>query len=196
MRRTFSLGLSCIGVSLLLTAGCQTRQPQDEYRPTATIKDLMDSLVDPSADFLFDSVATIITATGTEERAPRTDEEWTNVRRAAIRLIEATNLLVMPGRHVAKPGEKSENPEVELGPEEIEALINKDRTAWTNLAHGLNDAAMLALKAIEARDVQGLSAAGEKIDAACESCHLRYWYPNQEEQFKKVLERQPQDIRR
>ena len=161
MRRTFSLGLSCIGVSLLLVAACQTRQPQDEYRPTATIKDLMDSLVDPSGDFLFDSVATIITATGTEERAPRTDEEWTNVRRAAIRVIEATNLLVMPGRHVAKPGEKSDNPEVELGPEAIEALINKDRTTWTNLAHGLNDAAMLAFKAIEARDAQGLSTAGE-----------------------------------
>ena len=78
----------------------------------------------------------------------------------------------------------------------IEALINKDRTTWTNLAHGLNDAAMLAFKAIEARDVQGLATAGEKIDEACESCHLRYWYPNQEEQLKKVLERQPQDIRR
>jgi len=188
--------LSCLGVSLLLVAACQTRQPRDEYRPTATIKDLMDSLVDPSGDFLFDSVATIITASGTEERAPRTDEEWTNVRRAAIRLIEATNLLVMPGRHVAKPGEKSENPEVELGPEAIEALINKDRTTWTNLAHGLNDAAMLAFKAIEARDVQGLATAGEKIDGACESCHLRYWYPNQEEQLKKALERQHLDIKR
>jgi len=107
----------------------------------------MDSLVDPSGDFLFDSVATIVTARGTEERAPRTDEEWTSVRRAAIRIMEATNLLLMPGRHVAKPGEKSDNPEVESGPEAIEALINKDRTAWTNLAHGLNDAAMLALQA-------------------------------------------------
>ena len=100
------LWLSCLGVLLALGAGCQTRRPQDEYRPTATIKDLMDSLVDPSGDFLFDSVATIVTASGTEERAPRTDEEWTSVRRAAIRIMEATNLLLMPGRHVAKPGGK------------------------------------------------------------------------------------------
>ena len=190
------LWLSCIGVLLLLAAACQTGQPDPGYRPTATIKDLMDSLVDPSGDFLFDSVATIVSASGTEERAPHTDEEWTNVRRAAIRVIEATNLLVMPGRHVAKPGEKSDNPEVELGPEAIEGLINKDRTAWTNLAHGLNDAATLAFQAIEAKNASALSNAGEKMDTACENCHLRYWYPNQEEQLKKALERQPQDIKR
>jgi uncharacterized protein with PIN domain len=34
------------------------------------------------------------------------------------------------------------------------------------------------------------------MDTACENCHLIYWYPNQEEQLKKALERQPQDIKR
>ena len=67
--------LFCLGVSLLLAAACQTRQPQPEYRTTATIKDIMDSMVDPNADFLWESVATIVTTAGTEERAPRTDEE-------------------------------------------------------------------------------------------------------------------------
>jgi hypothetical protein len=139
----------------------------------------MDSMVDPNADFLWDSVATIVTAAGTEERAPRTDEEWITLRKRAIPLIEATNLLQMPGRHVAKPGEKSENPGIELGPEEIEAAINQDRAAFINFAHGLHDAVAPALKAIESKDVQGLSDAGEKIDTACENCHLKYWYPNQ-----------------
>jgi len=176
--RTF-VWLFCAGVSLFLVAACQARQPQTEYRPTATIKDIMDSLVDPSADVLWDSVATVVTKAGTEERAPRTDEEWKNVHRNAVRLVEATNLLLIPGRHVAKPGEKSENPGIELGPEEIETVINQDRAAFINFAHGLHDAAVPALKAIEAKDVQGLSDAGEKIDTACENCHLKYWYPNQ-----------------
>src|SRR5207244_3797108 len=124
--------LSCVGVSLFLAAACQSRQPQPqaEYRPSATIKDIMDSLVDPSADALWESVATEVTVAGIDERQPRTDEEWANVRRNAIRLVEATNLLQMPGRHVAKPGEKSENPGIELGPEEIERIINQDRAAF------------------------------------------------------------------
>ncbi|MNC98622.1 hypothetical protein D3C83_166460 [compost metagenome] len=34
-----------------------------------------------------------------------------------------------------------------------------------------------AFDAIEARNVQGLSEAGEALDVACENCHKVYWYP-------------------
>ena len=54
-----------------------------EFRTTATVKDIMDSIVDPSADYLWDSVATIVTRAGTEERRPRTSDDWKNVRRRA-----------------------------------------------------------------------------------------------------------------
>ena len=46
------------------------------------------------------------------------------------------------------------------------------------IAYGLQDAGAEALKAIEAKDAEGLSNAGGDIDAACESCHVKYWYPN------------------
>ncbi len=148
-----------------------------EFRTTATIKDIMDSIVDPSADYLWDSVATIVTRKGTEEKRPRTPEDWKNVRRRAIALAEATNLIIMDGRKVAHPGEQSENPGIELGPEEIQGLIDADRATLIERAHGLHDAAMKALAAIDKKDVDGLSDAGETIDEACEQCHLKYWYP-------------------
>jgi hypothetical protein len=171
--------LFLVGVSLLVAAACSRPSTQREspFRPTSTIKDLMDSMVDPSADLLWDSVATIVSASGTEEKAPRTDEDWAKVRHSAITLVEATNLLLMDGRRVARPGEKAENPKVELGPEEIEMVIGQDRQAFINLAHALNDAGMAALKGIDAKDVKGLFEAGEAIDTACENCHLKYWYP-------------------
>jgi hypothetical protein len=177
MRRFSFLFLA--SATVFVVVACNRTQPpaSSEFRPTSTIKDLMDSLVDPSADALWDSVATVVSAAGTEERQPRTPEEWANVRRRAISLVEATNLLIMEGRHVAKPGEKAENEEVELGPEEIEKLINGDRATWVMNAHALNDAAMVALKAIDAKNAAGLLDAGEGIDTACENCHLKYWYP-------------------
>jgi hypothetical protein len=147
-------------------------------RPVATIKDIMDSIVDPSADALWHSVATVSSAKGIEDRQPRTDEEWANVRRDAIRLVEASNLLVLEGRHVARPGEKAENSGVELEPEKIEKLINDDRHAFVELAHGLQDSALPALTAIDAKNADALLAAGAAIDRACESCHLKYWYPD------------------
>jgi hypothetical protein len=158
------------------------------FRPTSTIKDIMDSLVDPSADFLWDSVATIVSAAGTEERQPKTPEEWTNVRRHAIALIEATNLLMMEGRHVAKPGEKAENEEVELGPEEIEKLINEDRTTWVNNAHALYDAAMIALKAIDAKSAGASTRA--KVSTPCENRHRILVSTEQAGENKEGPERQ------
>jgi hypothetical protein len=106
------------GISLLLIGACQKQPPEPEYEVTATVKDVMDAMVDPIADVLWESVATIVTSAGTEERAPKSDEDWARVRRGAITLVEATNLLRMPGRRIARPGEKSENPNIELEPEE------------------------------------------------------------------------------
>ena len=81
----------------------QQTQPSPEYRLTASIQELMDGIIDPSADVLWDSVAYIATTKGVEDRQPRTDEEWKAVRNSAITLIEAANLLSMPGRQVATP---------------------------------------------------------------------------------------------
>ena len=166
-----------LGLVIIFAAACRARQPEPEYRPSTTIKDIMDSIVDPSADTLWESVKTVVTTAGVEEMAPQTDEDWKNVRRSAVRLVEATNLLLIPGRHVARPGEKSENPGIELGPEEIQHRIDADRSAWMALAHGLHDAALPAINAIEAKDASRLFEAGAQIDAACESCHRKYWYP-------------------
>ena len=149
-----------------------------EYMPSSTIKDLMQFVLDPSADAVWLSVTTIITAAGTVETMPKTDEDWAKVRSGAITLIEGANLLMMPGRHVARPGEKSEAPGVELEPAEMEALINKDRAGWNSRAKALGEAGLEVLKAIDAKDPQKVFDLGEQIEAACENCHQNYWYPN------------------
>jgi hypothetical protein len=198
MRPIAFWGLCAVGAALIVAVACsapqQTAAPAAakpetaaaEFRTTATIKDIMDSVVDPSADYLWDSVATIVSRKGTEERRPRTDMEWKEVRRRAVALVEATNLLIMDGRKVARPGEKSENPGIELGPEDIQALIDADRASLIKFAHGLHDAGVKALAAIDKKDADALSDSGEAIDEACEQCHLKYWYPpNTPEILKK-----------
>lgn len=82
----------------------------------------MDSMGDPVVDVVWNSVATVISATGVEERAPGSDEECLAIRRSAITLMEATNSLQVPGL-IAKQGEKSANQKIELEPEEIQANV-------------------------------------------------------------------------
>ena len=96
----FAAGTACSG----------SRPAEPELLKTATIKDIMDSMVDPSGEFLFDSVAQIADEHGITEKAPHSDEEWKEVRRHVIQLVEAPNLLVMKGRQVARTDEKADNP--------------------------------------------------------------------------------------
>ena len=76
---------------LMVTACSKTSPPAQVLTPAATIKDIMDSLVDPSAEFLFESVAEIADEQGVREKAPQTDEEWKEVRMRAIALVERQN---------------------------------------------------------------------------------------------------------
>ena len=166
--------------TLLCVAGGCSRQgpPGPELATSATIKDLMDAMVDPSAEYLFENIVEIVDEKGIIDKTPKTDDEWKEVRRRALMLVEAPNLLVAPGRKVAQPGDKAEYPEVELGAEQIQRLIDDDRDAFVRRARRLQDAAALALKAIDARDKTELFSKLEDVDKACESCHLHYWYPN------------------
>ena len=190
MRKLFSVGVVLCLAALVLTAACQQKPAQTqtaakpaadaaEYFPTATVKDLMQSVVDPSADVVWGSVTTVQDSKGAHDKAPMTDAEWTAVRHGAIALTEAANLLMVPGRHVARPGEKSETPGVELEPSEMEELINKDVPAFHKRARALHEAGVAVLAAIDAKDANKVFEVGEQIERACEGCHSQYWYPNE-----------------
>jgi hypothetical protein len=182
--RTATLLLSITPI-LIVGTGCG--QPQPEYRTAITIKVIMNSIIDPNADYLWGSVSVTSTAKGFVEKAPRTKEDWDEERRHAISLMEAANLLQIPGRPVALPGEKANDPRVEEPPEVIRTLIDSDRANWTRYTHGLYDAGLLMLRAIDAKDVPAFQAAGEDVDKACELCHVHYWYPHQFDRHDKSV---------
>ncbi|HEY9466176.1 MAG TPA: hypothetical protein VIR54_23940 [Vicinamibacterales bacterium] len=175
----------CVAVAV---GSCQSNQPapaapavdQPPYTTTATVKDIMLHIIDPAGDMVWDSVATVIDKGGIHETMPKTDEEWFKVRSGLIMMIEGSNLLMIPGRKVARPGEKSETPGVELEPSEMDELIAKDRKAWYDRAKALHDIAQSVLEVVDKRDAQKLFDVGEDIDKACENCHRQYWYPNEQ----------------
>jgi hypothetical protein len=144
-------------------------------RGPATVKDVMHSVVDPSGDFLFHSIRTIADDQGVREIAPHTDGEWENVRQRLMVLQDAPNLL--EGRRAARLRDRSKNPEVESQPEEIQELLDADSSDFIRRAQRLRNAASVALKAVDAKDKAALLLGLDGIDKACESCHLRYWYP-------------------
>lgn len=172
------LGLAVLG--LLAPSGLAVAQP-DISRPVyySSIKELMESIVDPSADALWGAVGTVVDKDGIHESFPKTNDEWLDVRRAAVRIMEGGNLLMMPGREAAPPGTKSDTPGVELEPDQIAALIKKNRESFDAYARALQALGAEAVQASDARNVALLMDIGERIDTACENCHQTFWYPPQ-----------------
>ena len=162
------------------------------YATVASIQELMLSIVDPVGDAIFDSVSVSITAAGSKETRPRTDAEWVAVRDKAIQLAEAGNLLKIPGRRVGPlkpiPGIKPETPGPDdLSAAQVEILLKQSRAPFNAFAQKLTDAALIALRAADSRNVDGLYEAGDAIDQACENCHLNYWYPGPNSPVRKAL---------
>ena len=143
----------------------------------SSIKDIMESIVDPSADALWGAVGTVMDKEGTHELLPKTQEEWLDLRRAAVRIIEGGNLLMMPGREAAPVGTKSEAPGVELEPAQVAALIKKKRKDFNAFAKALQVLGLEALQASDAKNVDLLGDIGGRMENVCESCHQTFWYP-------------------
>jgi hypothetical protein len=146
--------------------------------PQASVQEVMDAIVDPAADDIWDAVATTVTRKGTQEHQPRSAQQWQALRRRVITLVESTNLLVIPGRRATQGYVPSEGPGV-LDSKGVQSRIDGGPAAFAVFALNLRQAALGALQAVDARDPQALLRAGGRIDAACEQCHQAYWYPDQ-----------------
>jgi hypothetical protein len=180
--------LVALTVAGSLAACGKTGQPAASSAPiaspvklTAGIQDIMRDMIDPAADFLWESVSSTETAEGVEEKLPRTDEEWAEVRKHALILAESANLLLLDGRHVAREGKQLEDHGTpgNLTAEESEQAIAADRATFVGFGQALHDVGVVFLKAAEERNPQAMMDAGETMDQVCEGCHLKFWYPGQ-----------------
>jgi len=136
------------------------------------IMDVMNAMMVPSSNAVWNAVATVTDATGVHESRPKTDEDWNKVFHAAVELAEVPNLLLVPGRERCIGG----------------AIPLQYRTDFASKARELQEAATFAVIAARKHDVDALSEAGERIDVACDFCHEKYQIvKNDPENWKKVL---------
>jgi hypothetical protein len=148
-----SVALFICGIGFVVAAGRAARAaPPVEIAtttPVATVRQIMNGIVQPAARTVFGAVGTIVSASGTEERAPKNAQEWEEVADSAAALIEAGNLLLMGNRVV-------------------------DKGDWIKMSQAMITAGRKALKAAQARSADDVLAVGEDIYVACDNCHRRY----------------------
>lgn len=134
----------------LAASACSNGNSQlPPFKPIVDTGSLMESFIEPSADVIWLSVGTIVSAAGEEHIRPKTDEEWTKVKNAAVAVSEAGNLLMMEPRA-------------------------RDADEWMRLSKAMIDTGAEAIKAAEAKDPDAVFEAGAQIYAVCSNCHAKY----------------------
>ena len=137
-----------------------------DLAPVVSIKELMNDMIDPASDNIFNAVSTVISAKGIVETTPQTKEDWAKVRSGAVTLAEGVDLLKIP-RAIAPPGDRnaSDGPDAsDLTPEQIKAKIEADPVLWTAKIQALRNINLEVLEIVKRKDVKELSDAGEILD--------------------------------
>ena len=172
-----------LGNAIALAAACTTNREaaapaRTAQVPIGTIRDVMKQIVEESSQALFDAVAVTENAAGTVQSQPSTPEEWDALEHKALQLAEASNLLKVSGRRVARPEEENTSAgPTELPPIQIQAKIAENQALFDRYADDLQNVAKEALGDVKGKNVQALFEVGAKLDVACENCHLEFWYP-------------------
>jgi hypothetical protein len=126
-----------------LAVGCA------QLRSASSVGEIMQTTVDPSARLIWGAVATSVTAAGIEEKYPRSEHEWNELKQAAGRLTEAANRLKKESRA-------------------------EGNSQWMRWSQALADAAAETRAAVDAKSPDQVLAAGERIYTTCVGCHGRY----------------------
>jgi hypothetical protein len=129
----------------------QTAATADEpaYNTSLDVTQIMNLVLEPASDILWDSGGWVLDASGYEELYPTTDEGWAYVRAQAAVIVESGNMLALPGRA-------------------------EDNDAWMIYAEGLSEAGILAMEAAASQNEDDFFQAGAQLYSVCTACHQAY----------------------
>jgi len=148
-------GLLVIGLLTFLTGivfivmGARNAGNASTAAPVASVKQIMQGIVTPSSNAIYNAVSTTVTQKGTEEVFPKNDREWSVVGSHAVALVEAANLMKVKERA-------------------------RDSGDWMRMSDAMSTAAMQSYRAAEKKDTEALLASGETLNNSCDSCHRNY----------------------
>lgn len=121
-----------------------------KYNVDMPMKEVMGDIIDPASWIYWRASGTEVTAKGEKDLAPTTEDGWIAVENAAGVLVEAGNLLQLPGRARA--------PEAD----------------WNRYAQQLTERALAAREAALKKDKKAVFDEGGKVYEVCTACHEQF----------------------
>ncbi len=149
MKRFFVLAASAA-----LLSACQPKPDAAaggaKFNNSVPMTEFMGHFVDPAAFMYWKGSGTEITEAGERDLSPTTDEGWDVLVTGATMLVEAGNVMQLPGRTRA--------PEAD----------------WNKYAQMLSERALIARAAAEKHDKQAVFDEGGRLYEVCVACHEQF----------------------
>ncbi len=83
--------------------------------------------------------------------------KWEAVENSSLAMVEAANLLIVPGR-LCSNGK----------------TVPTNSADWPRLVQGLRDASMMSYRAAQSKDKDKILDATDALTTACSNCHVKY----------------------
>jgi hypothetical protein len=141
-----------------LLCACSQQKPKPAAQPGAEAKfnydlpmaEMMGHVVDPAAWTYWRGSGTEVTAKGERDLSPTTEEGWAELENGAATLVEAGNLLQLPGR------------------------AREPLADWNKYAQQLTAKGLEAKDVAEKHDKDGVYKKGAEVYEVCTACHEQF----------------------
>lgn len=162
-----------------MLAGCQTTPPA----PAVAVKvvdtrEAMVAGINPAAIAIWDITNAAMDDSGEFDAALVDDAAWADIAEAA-KSLEFYSHLMAQADELRAGGPEITGNEVPPGVatrEEIQAMIDSDPAGYRAMSTAMGMQATALAAAAQAHDGAAVSDLVNRMDAACQTCHVRYWY--------------------
>jgi len=121
-----------------------------KFNADLPMTEFMGHVVDPAAFLYWDNSGSVVTEAGEQDRYPTTDEGWDVLVTGASTLVEAGNMLQLPGR------------------------VREPVAEWNKYSQMLSQRAMIARAAAEKHDKTAVFDEGARLYEVCVACHEKF----------------------
>lgn len=170
--------LALFGVAgLAALAACQTTAPE----PTPSVVNTRDAMVDginPAAITIWDITNAAMDDTGEFDFSKVDDAGWQEMAEAAELMERYSHAMAAAGQLQAGGPQLEGNdvPPGVLTREEIQELIDSDIPGYRAMSENMARQATALIAAAQAKDGEAVGDLIGRMDTACQTCHVRYWY--------------------
>ena len=155
MSQTTSQVVGAVLAAAVILAACSASKPAAppmtaKFDISLPMDELMGHVIDPAAYGYWKGSGVEVTAAGDRDLSPTTEEGWEALESAAAALIEAGNVLQLPGR--------GRSPDAD----------------WNGFAQQLTQRAVAAKAAAQHHVKKAVFDEGGRIYEVCTACHAQY----------------------